>query len=163
MTTLWIHHYHAAGPVSTIRPGHPTKICAWPSVVHSLLQPDHTVSPIHRWHAAPSRLVHRQHTHRAVRSRWVNHWHQTVVPTEWSTAQPERIGGSDHRNHQSAACSDVIRVICVCGGSGPASSWKESKCWRLCSIGAWHFTRTSRWWRDCANIMHRPSDTFDIC
>jgi len=75
----------------------------------------------------PRTATGRQQTRRAVRSRWVYHWGQTVVPAERSTAQPGQVRSSDRRNHQSAACSDVIRVICVRGRSRPASSrWYQS-------------------------------------
>ena len=33
-----------------------------------------------------------------------------------------------------------------------------SNCWGQCSIGVCRFTSTSRWWRDRAITMHRPSD-----
>jgi len=33
-----------------------------------------------------------------------------------------------------------------------------SNCWGSCSIGVCRFTSTSRWWRDRAITMHRPSD-----
>ena len=46
----------------------------------------------------------------------------TVVPAERFTAQPGQARSSDRRNDQSAACDDVIRVICVRGRSRPASS-----------------------------------------
>ena len=38
-----------------------------------------------------------------------------MVPAERSTAQPGQVRSSDRRNDQSAACGDVIRVICVRG------------------------------------------------
>ena len=89
--------------------------------------PQRTVSPIHRRDAAPSRHVRRQHTRRAVLSRQVYHWCQTVVTAELSTAQTGQVRSSDRRNDQSSACGDVIRVICVRGRSRPTSSrWYQS-------------------------------------
>jgi len=78
--------------------------------------------PISRRHAAPSRHARRQHTRRAVRSRQVYHWGQTVVPAEQSTAQPGQVRSSDRRNRQSAARGDVIRIICI------QYPWPESIC-----------------------------------
>ena len=47
-----------------------------------------------------------------------------TCPAERSTAQPRQVRSSDRRNHQSAACGDVIRVR---GRSRPASSrWYQS-------------------------------------
>ena len=111
--------------------GCPRRVCAQASVVCGLLQPDHrhhhsprrTVSSIRRRrHAAQSCHARRQYTSRAVRSRWVYHWRQTVVPAEQPTAQLAQVY---HWNDQSTACGDVIRVISVRGRSRSASSRRD--------------------------------------
>jgi len=56
-----------------------------------------TNMPMTRTHASPSRHAHRQHTHRAVHSRWM---YQTVVTAEWSTPQPGQVRSSGSQNHQ---------------------------------------------------------------
>ena len=47
---------------------------------------------------------------------------QWYTRRERSTAQPGQVRSPDRQNDQSAACGDVIRVICVRGRSRPASS-----------------------------------------